>query len=62
MPRTHTTEAQRLRHYIRLLEAELHEHQKRQQTLIAALDRARAELGALEGGAAFYDGEALPCG
>jgi len=54
-----TDDAKRLRHYIELLEDELHQSQRRQQSLIAALDRARAELHALQGGIAFFDGEAL---
>lgn len=58
MPRAHHS-ADRLRHYIRLLEAELHESQRRQQALIAALQRARAQLVASEGGIAFFDGEPL---
>lgn len=52
-------DAQRLTHYIALLEDELHQSQRRQQALIAALDRARAELQALDGGALFHDGEVL---
>lgn len=52
-------DAQRLQHYIELLEDELHQSQRRQQSLIAALDRARAELAALDGGIAFFDGEVL---
>ena len=54
-----TEEARRLRHYVRLLEAELHESQRRQQDLISALHKAKAELHALDGGALFYDGERL---
>lgn len=53
------TDTDRLTHYIELLEDELHQSQKRQQSLIAALERARAELAALDGGALFYDGERL---
>jgi hypothetical protein len=50
----------RLRHLIELLESELHESQRRQQALIVALDRARAELQALDGGVTtFFDGELL---
>jgi hypothetical protein len=49
----------RLRHLIELLESELHEHQRRQRTLIAALERARAELVALDGGVTIYDGEPI---
>jgi hypothetical protein len=51
----------RLRHLIELLESELHESQRR-QALIVALDRARAELQALDGSVVFFDGEELPCG
>jgi hypothetical protein len=54
-----TDDASRLQHTIELLESELHESQRRQQALIAALERARAELRALDGGITFYDGEPL---
>jgi hypothetical protein len=54
-----TDESDRLQHYILLLEDELHQSQRRQQSLISALDRARAELAARDGGALFYDGERL---
>ena len=54
-----TDDAQRLQHYIELLEDEIRQSQRRQQALISALDRARAELAALDGGALFYDGELL---
>ena len=53
------SESKRLQHYILLLEDELHQAQGRQQALIAALSRARAELAALDGGALFFDGERL---
>jgi hypothetical protein len=56
---TDTEDTRRIEHFIELLEIELHESQRRQQALIAALDRARAELHALDGGALFYDGERL---
>ena len=52
-------EAQRIQSYILLLEDELRQSQRRQQALIAALDKARAELAALDGGIAFHDGERL---
>jgi hypothetical protein len=52
----------RLRHLIELLESELHEQQRRQQDTISALDRARAELQALDGSVVFFDGEELPRG
>jgi hypothetical protein len=54
-----TTDTNRLQHYIELLTAELHESQRRQQALIAALDKARHELMALDGNIVFYDGERL---
>jgi hypothetical protein len=54
-----TDESDRLQHYILLIEDELHQSQRRQQALIAALDRARAELHALDGGALYFDGERL---
>jgi hypothetical protein len=47
----------RLRHLIELFEDELHQSQRRQQSLINALDRARAEIRALDGGVSFFDGE-----
>ena len=59
MPNIHTAEPQRLRYQIQILEAELHESQRRQQQLIATLDRARAELVASEGGLAIFDGEPI---
>jgi hypothetical protein len=52
----------RLRHLIELLEDELHQAQRRQQTPIVALDRARSELQALDGSVVFFDGEELPRG
>lgn len=55
-----TDDAARLTHLIALLEDELHQSQHRQQALIVALDKARAELHALEnGGVCFYDGELI---
>ena len=56
---TDTEDTRRLQHFIELIESELHQSQRRQQALVAALDRARAELRALDGGALFYDGELL---
>jgi hypothetical protein len=53
-----TDDTNRLQHYIELLEAELHQAQQRQQALIAALHRARAEIAALDGGILFYDRDA----
>ena len=53
------TDTQKLRDRIHLIEAELHEHQRKQQALIAALERARAELVALDGGVTIYDGEPI---
>jgi hypothetical protein len=47
----------RLRHLIELFEDELRQSQRRQQSLINALDRARAEIRALDGGVSFFDGE-----
>ncbi len=56
----HIPESQTLRYRVQLLEAELHASQRQQQALIAALDRTRAEIAALEGGIEFFhDGEAL---
>jgi hypothetical protein len=52
-------DAQRLQHYIELLEDELRQAQRRQQALIAALERAKAELGASEGGITIFDGEPI---
>jgi chromosome segregation ATPase len=49
----------RLRHIIELLESELHEHQRQQQALISELQRARAQLQAIDGNITFYDGELL---
>jgi len=49
----------RLHHLIELLEDELHQAQRRQQSLIAALERARAELVALDGGVTIFDGEPI---
>ena len=43
---TDTEDTRRLQHYIELIESELHQSQRRQQSLISALDRARAELAA----------------
>jgi hypothetical protein len=57
-----TDDAQRLQHHIELLESELCESMRRQQALISALDRARAELQALDGSISFYDGEVLSRG
>jgi hypothetical protein len=54
-----TDDATRIQHYIELLEAELHQSQRRQQALIVALDRARAQLQALDGGTNIFDGELL---
>ena len=54
-----TDDADRLHHLVELLEDELRQSQRRQQSLIAALDRARAELQALDGGISFFDGEVL---
>ncbi len=54
-----TDDTDRLQHYIELLQTELHQAQRRQQELVSALDRARHELVALQGGIAFFDGEAL---
>jgi hypothetical protein len=54
-----TDDASRLQHHIELLESELNESLKRQQSLIAALDRARAQLQALDGSVTFFDGERL---
>ena len=56
---TDTEDTRRLQHFIELIESELHQSQRRQQALVAALDRARAELAALDGGSIFYDGERL---
>ena len=56
-------DTRRLQHLIELLEDELHQSQRRQQALISALHKAKAELHALEdGGVLFYDGEKLVCG
>jgi hypothetical protein len=54
-----TDDATRLQHYVELLEAELHQSMERQRALIAALDRARAELVALDGGTNIFDGEPI---
>lgn len=54
-----TPEAKRIAHYCQLLETELTECQRRQQALIAALHRARAELQALDGRLLYLDGELL---
>ena len=56
-----TDDTRRIQHYIELLEDELHQAQRKQQALIAALERARAELVAIEGGITIFDGEVL-CG
>jgi hypothetical protein len=55
-------DTRRISHYIELLEAELRESMERQRSLIAALDRAKAELHALDGGALYFDGERLDRG
>jgi hypothetical protein len=54
-----TDDASRLQHHIELIEDELHQSQRRQQALVAALDRARAQLQALDGSVTFFDGERL---
>jgi len=54
-----TDEARRLQHYIELLEDELHQSQRQQQSLVAALERARPQLVASEGGTTFVDGEPI---
>jgi hypothetical protein len=54
-----TDDRQRLTNLIELIEDELHQSQRRQQALIAALSRARAELMALDGSVVFHDGERL---
>jgi hypothetical protein len=56
-----SSDPQMLRDRIEIIELELHESQRKQQALIASLQRAKAELVALEGGITFFDGERL-CG
>ena len=56
-------ESQRLIRYIEIIEAELHQCQERQRLLISALEKARAELYAINsGGVVYFDGEKLVCG
>ena len=57
-----TDERDRVTHLIELLTDELHQSQRRQQALISALEKARAELYAINSGVAVYfDGEKLVC-
>jgi hypothetical protein len=54
-----TDDRERLTHLLELLTDELHQSQRRQQALIVALDKARAEIAALDGTVVFHDGERL---
>ena len=54
-----TDDRERLTHLVELLNAELCDSMRHQQSLIVALDRARAELQALDGTIVYLDGERL---
>jgi hypothetical protein len=56
-----SSDPQMIRDRIEIIEIQLHENQREQQRLIAAIQRARAELAAQTGTITFHDGERL-CG